>query len=160
VVDRTGDDIRVELALDDGSHKERLLVTMSDAPASRGDVRAVARFEGSALVAGTGDDYEALLAQVTLAADQNEALVGTTEGAVNVAGSALPCRTSEYRVRVGKSHATMRTIGSDEFLWGDVGAEIVTSAGRVLYRAEVVAMGREHASGALAEASEPATYEE
>ncbi|HTQ46532.1 MAG TPA: hypothetical protein VMI75_27455 [Polyangiaceae bacterium] len=35
----------------------------------------------------------------------------------------------------------MRTLSSESFPWGDVGGDIISEDGRVLYRAEVVDVG-------------------
>ncbi len=55
-------------------------------------------------------------------------------------------RKTSYRVRVGKKKATLRTVESEGFAWGDLGGEITAGNGKVLYRAEVVELG--HSDGA------------
>jgi len=61
-------------------------------------------------------------------------------------------RQTSYRVRLGKRQATLRTVESAGFAWGDVGGDI-TADGKVLYRAEVVEAGHDDAAAraALAE---------
>ena len=66
------------------------------------------------------DAYESLMARTALAADQNEALVGTEEVSVDVGGASVSAKQTTYRVRVGKRRATMRTLESASFAWGDV----------------------------------------
>jgi hypothetical protein len=68
-------------------------------------------------------------------------MIGTERLVVSVGGHDIPCTQTRYRVIVGKRAATMRTIASESFAWGDVGGDIVSDDGRVLYRAEVVDVG-------------------
>ena len=44
-------------------------------------------------------------------------------------------------MRVGKHEATMSTVESEAFPWGDVGGDITTADGQLLYRVEVVDAG-------------------
>jgi hypothetical protein len=46
----------------------------------------------------------------------------------------------------------MRTLESASFAWGDVGGEITTDKGKVLYRAEVIEAGHDDAAAAKAAA--------
>lgn len=142
VVAREGAALVIDMTLaDDAGRKDELRVRFSEAPASRGDVISVARVDGGAERPATIEAYEALMAEVALAADQNEALLGTEDTTVDVGGTALPCRRTSYQVKVGKRQATMRTLESDAFAWGDLGGEITTKDGTVLYRAEILEVG-------------------
>jgi hypothetical protein len=51
---------------------------------------------------------------------------------------------------VGKKQATMSTLESSTFVWGDVGGEIKTDKGKVLYKAEVVEAGHDDAAAKAA----------
>jgi hypothetical protein len=81
------------------------------------------------------------MAQTTLAADDNQGAIGSENVTVSVGGRDFPCTQTRYHVTVGKRAATMRTLSSGSFPWGDVGGEIVSDDGKVLYRAEVVEAG-------------------
>lgn len=153
VVAREGTALVIDLTLESGGEAEALRVRMSDAEERRGEVLSAARVdkdgrERPADIAA----YEALMAKTALAADENEAELGAEDVTVDVGGAPLPCRKVSYRVRVGKSVATMKTIQSDAFAWGDVGGEITAEDGRVLYRAEVIGVG--HEGGAAPKAAE------
>jgi hypothetical protein len=76
-----------------------------------------------------------------LAADDNEGALDSQKVTASVGGRDFACTQTRYRVRVGKHSATMRTVSSESFPWGDVGGDIVTDDGKVLYRAEVVEAG-------------------
>jgi hypothetical protein len=142
VVAREGAVLVIDMTLaDDAGKKDDLRVRFSDDPASRGEVISVARMDAGAERPATIEAYEALMAEVALAADQNEALLGTEDTTVDVGGTPLPCRRTSYQVKVGKRQATMRTLESDAFAWGDLGGEITAKDGTVLYRAEILEAG-------------------
>jgi hypothetical protein len=141
VLSRTGDNVLVAMTLDDGHTTETIEATVADGAANRGEVLAVTRLEGERRVEGSLEDYDALLAKVTLAADQNEALLGTETRSVEISGTSIPCRTVTFRVKVGKREAVLETTESDTFAWGDVRGELRTPQGQLLYRAEVVELG-------------------
>jgi hypothetical protein len=102
----------------------------------------------------TIEAYEALMARTALAADSNDALVGTEDVTVDVGGAAIPVKKTTYRVRVGKRRATLSTFESPTFAWGDVGGEITTPSGKVLYRAEVIDAGHDDAAARAAAMAE------
>jgi hypothetical protein len=143
VAAREGSVLVIDMTLAGGGATEALRVRMSDAPETRGEVLSAARLgsDGAERPAPLAA-YEALIAKTALAADANEAELGEEAVTLDVGGAPLACRKVSYRVRVGKSTATMRTIQSDAFAWGDVGGEITAEDGRVLYRAEIVDAGR------------------
>ena len=157
VVAREGTILVIDMALArEGGAKDELRVRFSDAPASRGEVIAVAQVDGSVERSVGVEVYEALMAEVALAADQNEALLGAEDTTIEIGGATLPCRRTNYRVRIGKRAATMSTLESDTFAWGDLGGEITAKDGTVLYRAEIIEVGHRGVSkdGAIAQTSE------
>lgn len=133
-----------------GPKTETLRVTFAEKNGARGEVLEVSRADGEGFTAAELGDYDALVAKVTLTADDNEALLGEEESERTIAGEALACRTASYRVRVGKKIATLRTIETRDVAWGDVGGEITDEKGAVLFRAEVVKLGREAPAEGLA----------
>lgn len=141
VIAREGDDLTLDVTVDDGASKRTLRVRMSDAPATRGEIAKVWKVEGGATKPATLDDYDALLASTTLAADANEATLGTESVKVDVAHQPVAATKTSFRVRVGSHEATLSTLESPTFAWGDLGGEIHDGAGKVLYRAEVVDAG-------------------
>ncbi len=117
---------------------------------ARNEVVRVARLEHGVEKPSTVEAYEALMARTALAADSNDAVIGTEEVTVDVGGVALSAKKTTYRVRVGKREATLATIESAAFAWGDVGGEITATGGKVLYRAEVVDAGHDDAAARTA----------
>lgn len=150
VIARNGSIVTIDLALKDGDKKEELRVKIDEASPSRNEVVSVARLEGGAEKPATLEAYEKLMTRTTLSADQNEALVGTEDVTVDVGGAAVPAKRTTYRVRVGKKEATLRTLESAAFAWGDVGGEITAANGKVLYKAEVIEAGHGDAAKAAA----------
>ncbi|WP_437659462.1 hypothetical protein [Sorangium sp. So ce1182] len=141
VVAREGDVLVVDVTLEGDRETEALRVRMSDAPSRRGEILGAAWIEGGAERPATLSDYDAMMAKTALAADENEEVLGTEAVNVEVGGAPIACQKTSFRVRIGKTKATMRTLQSDDFAWGDVGGEITAEDGRVLYRAELVDRG-------------------
>jgi hypothetical protein len=143
VVARRGGLLTIDFATRDGAAGEELRVTFDESSPSHSEVVRVARLEGGVEKAATPEAYEALMARTTLAADQNDALVGTEDVTVDVGGTQIAAKRTTYQVRVGKRKATLKTLESATFAWGDVGGELTTAGGKVLYRAEVVDTGHD-----------------
>ncbi|XXT16793.1 hypothetical protein WME94_41835 [Sorangium sp. So ce429] len=141
VVAREGDVLVVDVTLEGDRETEALRVRMSDAPSRRGEILSAAWIDGGAERPATLSDYDAMMAKTALAADENEEVLGTEAVNVEVGGAPIACQKTSFRVRIGKTKATMRTLQSDGFAWGDVGGEITAEDGRVLYRAELVDRG-------------------
>lgn len=150
VVAREGALVTLDLVLKDGASSEALRVKLDEASPSRHEIVSVARLEGGLEKPATVEAYEALMLRTTLTADQNESLVGTEDVTVDVGGAQVPAKRTTYRVRVGKQQATLSTLESTVFVWGDVGGEIIGARGKVLYKAEVIEAGRDGAGQAAA----------
>ncbi len=145
VIARSGAMLTVDITAEEGESKRQLRVKINEASAVKNDVVAVSVIENGAEKPAGIEAYEALLAATSLAADENEAMLGAEDAMLDVGGAPLPVRKTSYRVRVGKKSATLRTVESEGFAWGDLGGEITAGNGKVLYRAEVVELG--HADG-------------
>ena len=145
VIERRGAMLTVDITAEEGESKRQLRVKINEASAVKNDVVAVSVIDGGTEKPAGIEAYEALLADTSLAADENEAMLGAEDGMLDVGGAPLPVRKTSYRVRVGKKAATLRTVESEGFAWGDLGGEITAGNGKVLYRAEVVELG--HADG-------------
>ena len=141
VLGREGRVLALELVLDDGAKKQTLHIHKDSTPGAAHEVFDVTRIEAGNERPATVDAYEAMMAKTVLAADQNEEQLGTETTNVLLGGKTLTCQKTSYRVRVGKLVATMSTVASDAFPWGDVAGDITTLEGQVLYRVEVVDAG-------------------
>lgn len=141
VVARDGDAVVVDVTLEGDGEREALRVRLGDAAATRGEVLGVTRLDGGRERPATAADYEKLMAKTTLAADANEAVLATEDVTVEVGGAPVACQKTSFRVRVGSRAATLWTLESAAFAWGDLGGEIRAEDGRVLYKAEIVDAG-------------------
>src|SRR5690349_1078858 len=102
VIERRGAMLTVEITADEGESKRQLRVKINEASAVKNDVVAVSLMvNGEEKPAGI-EAYEALLADTSLAADENQAVLGAEDAMLDVGGAPLPVRKTSYRVRVGK----------------------------------------------------------
>lgn len=141
VLGREGRVLNLEVVLEDGAKKETLHIYKDSTPGAAQEVFDVTRVEAGNERAATVDAYAAMMAKTVLAADQNDEELGIETTNVLLGGQTLTCKKTSYRVRVGKHVATMSTVSSDAFPWGDVAGDITTLEGQVLYRVEVVDTG-------------------
>ena len=155
VLGREGRVLSLEVILDDGAKKQTIHLHKDSTPGAAREVFDVTSVEAGSERPATVEAYEAMMAKTVLAADQNEEQLGTETANVLLGGQTLRCLKTSYRVRVGKHQATMSTVTSETFPWGDVAGDITTLEGQVLYRVEVVDAGtsaHERGAGALAAA--------
>ena len=143
VLARTATEITVEWSLSEkGQPTDSLRVMTSLAGARSGEVIWVAKknkfgeFETTSKKA-----YDALLEKTVATADDNDDLLSTDETTVKVGATEVKAQRTTYKVKIGKTPATMQTISSDAFAWGDVGGEIRTTDGTIFYRAKVTGAG-------------------
>ncbi len=145
VVDKDAASLTVDFVFSDQKSKETLRVTTSHA----GEILAVSRVgAGGETQPADRAAFEARIAETVAFADENEALVGEEPATLSVGGRDIEATRSTYRVRVGKKAATLQTIASASFAWGDLGGQIVTADGKVFYKAELVDAGGAGASTA------------
>jgi hypothetical protein len=153
VIARKGAVLTVDFTATEGKDTQELRVRIDEASPTRNEVLSVAHLAHGVEKPATVEAYEALMARTALSADSNDACTGTEEVTVDVGGAALPAKRTTYQVHVGKHAATLRTLESTTFAWGDVGGDITAADGKVLYRAEVVEAGHD-AAAARADLSE------
>jgi hypothetical protein len=132
----------VDLTLDDGKHKTNLRAHYTHAPGAPHELLKASRIDAS----GAEEDisiaeFDGLMAKTALAADDNQGSIGSEPVTLSVGGHDVACTETRYRVVVGKRTATMRTVSSESFPWGDLGGDIVADDGHVLYRAEIIEAG-------------------
>jgi hypothetical protein len=141
VVAREKDSLVIDFILEEGKSTSELRVRLSDAPETRGEVLAVHRIEKGKLVAASVDEYEALMAKTMVVADENEEALGSEHVVASMGNDMLPAKRTSFRVKIGDKKATLTTVVSDKFPWGDLSGEIAAEDGSVIYRAEVVNVG-------------------
>jgi hypothetical protein len=141
VVAREGDVLVIDMTLAEGSSRQTLRVRMDDSEEKRGEVLRVSRLVEGLEKTASIELFEEMMARTSLAADQNEEVLASEALTVDVAGAPIAAQKTSFRVRLGKVQATLKTVQSDRFAWGDLGGEITTSSGDVIYRAELVEAG-------------------
>lgn len=87
--------------------------------------------------------YDAIMKGTVFAADQNEGQIESARIKLDLHGRAVDCTETRFRVKVRGRAGTMRTIELDNSPWGEVAGDVTTSDGAVLYRAEVLDVGRD-----------------
>lgn len=155
VTARQGEAFTLDVTYDDGKTKESIRARMKGESPARADVVSVARLVRGVEQAASLALFDEILARVALVADQNEARLGSEAVKLDVAGhGTVACERATFRVKVGKETATMRTIESAAFAWGDLGADITSAGGKLIYKAEIVDAGHESAKPAVASADD------
>jgi len=138
VVSRAENMLIVDVLFDDAAATNHLRLRV-DEPS--GEVLSVARVDLAGIQHPFGVvAFEELMSSTMLNVDDNEKLLGSTGVVVELPGDVVAATKTSYRVRVSESLATMHTLASDGFPWGDVGGEILADDGTLLYRAEIVDM--------------------
>ncbi|MDX2053483.1 MAG: hypothetical protein SFV15_13880 [Polyangiaceae bacterium] len=138
----------VEYALQDGDKSTTLRVYRNPKTDAVEKVLAV---EGKSERPSTLAAFEELLAQTVFAADSNEGLVDAKKSTCLVGTDEHACESKEYAVFVGEKMATMVVTSSRELPGRDIGGEIKTEDGDILYRSELIETG--HNAGKAATAS-------
>ncbi len=147
VVAKEGTVLVIDFTLTEGKKEETLRVRMDFAPGGRGEIFDIARMDKGVEKPASKDAYDAMMAKTIVVADANEEDLGTEDVNVEVSGKSINAKKTSYRVVVGKSSATMSITAADGFAWGDLGGEIKTKDGALLYRAQLVDMGSAPATG-------------
>jgi hypothetical protein len=143
VVEVKGWSLVVDYTLKDGARRRTVRVTFDKSPEAKREIIAIARIEGTTATPIAQQELDALMSETVLAADDNEKTLGTEDVTLAVAGKSMRCTKTSYRVVIGKKKATMSTLTSAGFTWGDVGGEIRSDDGKLLYRAEIVETGND-----------------
>jgi hypothetical protein len=136
----------IESTIADGAHKRTVRATFDKTPGLANDLVSAARVddEGESRISIAA--YETFMAETMLSADDNQGQTSTENVKVAVGGKEVDAVKTSYRVLVGTKHATMSSTTSSGFAWGDVGGEIRSDDGKILYRVEVLESGNDAAS--------------
>ena len=131
----------VDLTFEEGKQVNNVRAYYTHAPGAANELLKASRLDAGAEKPMPVAELDALMTRTTLAADDNHGAIGSEQVTVSVGGHDMACTQTRYRVTIGKHTATMRTLSSESFPWGDVGGDIVSDKGKVLYRAEVIEAG-------------------
>lgn len=147
VVGRDGDTLKIDVTVEDRGTQKRLRMSVSE----DGELLSVARWDGGVLRPFGVAAFESMMSELTLAADENLGLIEERDDKLEIAGSTVDATVTRYRVRVGAHDAVMVTKSAPTFAWGDVGGEIRTQNGKVLFKAEIVESGHAERHGIAAQ---------
>ncbi len=151
VLEASGPILNVELTLKGGKNDGTLRVRFDTTPNAKTDVLSVVRVEAAGEKPSTIAAYEALMSETVFAADQNEETLGTDTVKIAIGSKTFECVQTRYSVIVGRKKGVLSTIASKAFAWGDVGGELKTNDGKLVYKIDIVDAGHEKAaSGAVA----------
>jgi hypothetical protein len=128
----------VEYTVEDQDGQSQMLVTRE---VSTDQIISVMRSVDGKTVAASVADFEQLIARTTFAPDSNEGYRDRTLGTCLVGPSELDCETKTYRVMIGEREASLDITRSDKYPGRDIGGEITTADGEVIYRAELLEVG-------------------
>jgi hypothetical protein len=142
VVEASDTALVVDATFDDGKTKRVVRARYIHVPGTSHELVGVWRIDATgAEKALSIAEFDKMMSETTLAADDNEGAIGSDHVAVAVGARTIDCTRTSYRVVVGNRAATMSTLTSDATPWGDVGGEIKAEDGKVLYRAEMIDAG-------------------
>jgi hypothetical protein len=147
VIAREGDLMIVDHTVEDGRETRRFR-TRVDLKSKR--VVAASKLENGSEVEMTLLAYEALAAGMVFAADTNEERLGAENTTCLVGGKQLDCEVTSYRVTVGGKPAKLSISTSKAISDRDVAGEIQSEDGNVIYRAEIVEMGKRAPANSVA----------
>jgi len=136
----------IESTLADGGPKRTVRATFDRTPGRANELVSAVRVDDEGESRISGSAYEAFMSETMLSADDNQGETSSENVKVAVGGQQVDAVKTSYRVLVGTKHATMSTTTSSGFAWGDVGGEIRSDDGKILYRVEVLESG--NAAGA------------
>ncbi len=131
----------IESTIADGATKRTVRATFDKSPGRANELVGAVRVddEGESRISAAA--YESFMSETMLSADDNQGETSSENVKVAVGGKEVDAIKTSYRVLVGTKHATMSTTTSSGFAWGDVGGEIRSDDGKLLYRVEVIESG-------------------
>jgi hypothetical protein len=148
IVGRNEGVLLVDVTIEDEAKRDQLRLRVHDVPGEPDEILSVARVESGVLKPFGIAAYETLMSKTMMPVDRNEALLGSEETTMRVGAHAFDCVKSSYRIRTGEGLATMTTLESSTFAWGDLGGQIQAADGSLLYKAEVMDYGSPAKTGA------------
>jgi hypothetical protein len=133
----------LEVTRESGAESRSIRVELGTEPSNRGEVLSVVAMRGGKEIAMGRAAYAAIMKDTLFVADENDGAIDSAKVKLDVQGRALDGTETRFRVKVRGRTGTMRTFELENSPWGEVGGEVTTADGSVLYRAEVVDVGHE-----------------
>jgi len=145
------DDVTViDYTVDDGKSRRTMRARMVGAGTEQ-KVASAALMDGDLEGPVPAAAVDAFLAKTFVAIDANRGAQRSERTSLKVGDHAIDCTRTTYKVKVGGRNATMAILASEGFAWGDVGGEVRSLDGTLLYKAELVAEGNAQAGAVVAQ---------
>jgi hypothetical protein len=140
VVAREESDVLVvDFVLEEGTHMSALRVRMQPDE----EILRVSRITVDGETDATMADYDALMKKTAFVPDSNDEALGTEHTSCLVGTEQLDCDVTTYGVTVGRKQAKLSITTSAKVPGRDIGGDVVSSDGKVLYSARLVERGNE-----------------
>ncbi|MBM4363779.1 MAG: hypothetical protein FJ104_13950, partial [Deltaproteobacteria bacterium] len=139
VVGREGELLVVDFVLQEGNAMSALRVRMKPS----GEVASVFRILDDGEVAATVAEYEAIIQRTALVPDSNDRVLSSEKTSCLVGDEAVDCEVTTYQVTVGDRSAKLTITRSAKLPGRDLGGDVVTDDGTVLYSARLIERGNE-----------------
>jgi hypothetical protein len=139
VVAQEGDVLVVDFVLEESGKTKALRVRMKDAD----EIVSVVKIGQDGEKPGTLADYEALIRKTQLAPDTNDEMISSEKTACLVGDEQVECELTTYRVTFGDREARLTITRSAALPGRDIGGDVVTNDGKVLYSARLIERGNE-----------------
>jgi hypothetical protein len=141
VVEASSTAFVVDLTLEDGAYKRTARARYGGATGAHRELVSAFLVDADRQRQLTPGAFDAWMSNTELSADNQSGAIASSGTTVAIGGRKMDCTQTTYHVSVDGREATLKTLTSATFPWGDVGREITTKDGKVLYRAEVVDAG-------------------
>jgi len=152
VVERDRATITLDVSSTTEGQSQRFRLKMTDDPSG-------SRFDGVTSQPVDPSEYVALMQQTIAPIEHNEADLERQDHELAVGARTVACTRATYRVLADGRTATMTIFESPSFAWGDLGGEITTADGGVLYKAEIVDVGTDSSPSSHAIAATVEEYD-
>lgn len=139
VVGMKGQALVVDFVLEQGGDMSGLRVLMD----SEDRILSVARITADGEAPATLADYDAMMARTQLVPDSNDRTLTSDHTSCMVGDESVDCDVTVYRVTLGGKNAKLSVTTSDKLPGRDVGGDIVSEDGKVLYSARLVERGNQ-----------------
>ncbi|MCA9630691.1 MAG: hypothetical protein KC766_23630 [Myxococcales bacterium] len=138
----------IDFRLEQGKHASTLRLRVDAKDPRR--ILQVSELDGEKESPATLAAYEALMARTMFAPDENEEQLGSEKTTCMLGDESVKCERTEYRVRIGEKSATLSVTTSKSAHGRDLGGQVMTEDGKLVYRAQLIEMGHDDASSGVA----------
>lgn len=139
VIAQQDDVLTVDFVLEEGTTMSGLRVKMKPDD----EILSVARITADGEVPATLEDYDALMAKTQIVPDSNDQTLASDHTSCLIGDQSVDCNVTTYKVTIGGKPATLTVMTSPNLPGRDLGGQLVTDDGKVLYTARLVERGNE-----------------